>query len=293
MANLQVVEGLFGEITTIEEIKMGKIIFDPTKRDRYDVARLIVIERLRDDKKWDQFDPTGSGFDKYVEYIGHPGSDREQLKLLAIDILWDFMVQGILAPGKEGQNVRLPVFHITEYGKKVLEEGKFLPHDPSGYIERVQQTIENPDNTILAYLSESLECFLKNCFVASVVMLGVASEKAFLLLCESLLNSLADTKEKTKFQRILELRAIKPKFEWVFNKIQTIQNKKPNPLPGNVNIMLSVIFDFIRRQRNDLGHPQENPPAVSREEVYVNLNIFPNYLKMVYQVKEYLQNNKV
>jgi hypothetical protein len=273
--------------------KMSKINFDPTKSDRYEVARAIVIERLRNDKRWEQFDTSGSGFDKYVEYIGPPGNGKEQLKLLAIDILWELMIQGILAPGSEGQNIRLPVFHVTDYGRIVLEKGKFLPNDPVGYIERINQVMKRPDDTILTYLSESLECFNKNCFVSAVILLGVASEREFLLLCESLLNALTDTKERAKFNKILDKRAIKPKFDWVFNKIQAILHTKSHSLPENLNIMLTVIFDFIRRQRNELGHPQERPPSVSREEVFVNLNIFPDYLKTVDQVIAYLNNNKV
>ena len=44
----------------------------------------------------------------------HLSFGREKLKLIAIAYFMNFMVQGILAPGKEGQNIQLPVFHITE-----------------------------------------------------------------------------------------------------------------------------------------------------------------------------------
>jgi hypothetical protein len=81
--------------------------------------------------------------------------------------------------------------------------------------------------------------------------------------------------------------------DWVLRKIETIQNQRHRPLPDNVNIMLTVVFDFIRRQRNDLGHPQENPPNITREEAFVNLKIFPAYFKVANQVIEYLNNNTV
>jgi hypothetical protein len=107
------------------------------------------------------------------------------------------------------------------------------------------------------------------------------------------LSALTDPTEKSKFDSILKSNPIKPKEDWVLNKIQSIQKKRPRPLPDNVNVMLTVVFDFIRSQRNSLGHPQETPPKVSREDAYVNLRIFPGYYKILNQVIEYLSRNKV
>jgi len=272
---------------------MSKINFDPKEEGGLELARAIVLERLRNDTNWNQYDHSGSGFGRFVEYIGDPTKGRRKLAFLAQDVLWEFMIQGIIGPGLNVDNPNLPFFHITEYGKKVLAGGEFLPHDTTGYLERFHNEITNPDPTVESYLSESLNCFTRNNLIASVIMLGIASERTFLLLCGSLLDSLADTTEKLKFQKILDQRAIKPKMDWVFNKIQAIQSKSPRPLPDNVNIMLASIFDFIRCQRNDLGHPQEKPPKVTREDAYVNLRIFPSYFKMLNQVINYLTNNKV
>jgi hypothetical protein len=272
---------------------MSKIHFDPKEEGGMELTRAIVLERLRKDKDWRQFDLSGTGFDNYVEYIGDPGDGRKRLVFLAQDVLWEFMIQGIIAPGLNVSNPNLPWFHITEHGKKVLAKEELLPHDPTGYLDRFRKEIKNPDKTVEAYLSESLNCFTRGNFIASIVMFGVASERAFLILCDSLLNTITDTKEKLKFQKILEQRAIKPKMDWVLNKIQVIQSGSPRPLPDNVNIMLASIFDFIRCQRNDLGHPQETLPKVTKEDAYVNLRIFPNYFKMVNEVSDYLKKNKV
>jgi hypothetical protein len=124
-------------------------------------------------------------------------------------------------------------------------------------------------------------------------MLGVASERAFLQLCDSFLKALSDPKEAKALSSTLQANAIKPKEDWVLNKIQALQKTRPRPLPDNVNIMLTVIFDFIRSQRNNLGHPQENPPKTTREEAFVNLRIFPKYNKILNQVIEYLSGNMV
>ena len=206
---------------------MSKIKFDPNEKGGLELAREIILERLRNDTNWNQFDISGTGYDRYVEYIGDPYQGKEKLQFLAQDVLWEFMIQGIIAPGLNVSNPNLPWFHITDYGKKVLASGEFLPHDPTGYLERFHNEITNPDPTVESYLSESLNCFTRGNFIASVVMLGIASERAFLLLCESLLSAIADPTKKSKFRKILELRAIKPKMDWVSNKIQAIQSKSP------------------------------------------------------------------
>jgi hypothetical protein len=94
-------------------------------------------------------------------------------------------------------------------------------------------------------------------------MLGIAAERVFLLLSNKLLSALADPKEEKQFRAIMERMALKPKLDFVSRKILDTQSKRPRDLPDNVNIMISVIYDFIRTQRNDLGHPKETPPNVA------------------------------
>jgi hypothetical protein len=272
---------------------MNKIAFDPNEEGGLELARAILLERLRTDKTWVSINSYDPGFDPYVEYIGNDES-RARIKLLVLiqEVFWEFIIQGIIAPGTS-LGTTLPWFHITEYGKKVLEAEEFLPHDPTGYLRRFRVDVVSPDLTVEAYLSESLNCFTRGSYIASIVMLGVASERAFLLLCDSLLNALSDPNEKSAFETVLKINAVKPKEDWVLNKIQVIQKMRPRPLPDNVNIMLTVIFDFIRSQRNSLGHPQEKPPKISREEAYVNLRIFPGYYKMLNQAIDYLSHHSV
>lgn len=270
-----------------------KIMFNSIEEGGLELARTIVLNRLRNECHWNQFERTAEGFERFVEYVGDQHEGREKLALLTNEVLWEFIFQRIISPGLDASNPDLPFFHITEYGQKVLDEEEFIPHDPTGYLKRFREEIPDYDLTVESYLAESLNCFISGNLISSIVMLGVASERTFLLLCESLCNSIDNKTEKSSFEALLKINAIKPKMDRVLDKIQTIQKQKPKPLPDNVNIMLTVVFDFIRLQRNDLGHPQENPPKITREEVFVNLKIFPTYIKMVDQVIDYLNKNKI
>jgi len=59
--------------------------------------------------------------------------------LTMVEILWDLLIQGVLAPGVDGFNTKLPFIHVTEYGLRRLEADAILPHDPDAYLQRFQE----------------------------------------------------------------------------------------------------------------------------------------------------------
>ena len=61
--------------------------------------------------------------------------------------------------------------------------------------------------------------------------------------------------------------------------------------PGTLAV--TAIYDLLRSQRNDLGHPRDLPPTVEREEVFANLQIFPRFYETAEQLRTYLSANPV
>ncbi len=273
----------------------GKIPFDPRSSD-VGTVRQIVFERLRRDTSWVQLDNTGDGFEPFVEYLAQNEPERQNcrrlLQFLAQEVFWQFVVEGVLAPGV-ASNPNLPWFHITTYGCGVLASNEPQPYDPTGYLVRVCERITNPDPTVMAYLAESLETFRKGNRVASTVMLGIAAERVFLLLCDSLADALSNTSEKTAFTKLLDRFPMKPKLDWVNAKIVQIQKQAPSGFPDNATIMLVTIYDLMRCQRNELGHPRETPPNIERQDAFVNLQIFPRYYEIAEEVRTFLASTQV
>lgn len=271
----------------------GKIPFDPRHPDP-DAVRQIVVERLRHDTSWRQLDPTGDGFAPYVEYVAQSGQNgRHLLLFLAQEVFWQMIVEGLLAPGMDPNNLHLPWFHITSHGREVLASGEPQPYDPTGYLARLRERVPLPDPTVTAYLAESLETFRKGNCVPSTVMLGIAAERVFLLLCDSLAGALSNASEKATFTKLLGRFPMKPKLDWVQNKLQQIQKQAPAGFPENATIMLVAIYDLMRCQRNELGHPRETPPNVKRQDAFVNLQIFPRYYEIAEEVRTFLASNPV
>ena len=160
----------------------------------------------------------------------------------------------------------------------------------TGYLRRLSEKVPQADATVLAYLTESLHSFRHGDRVASTVMLGIAAERVFLMLCESLAAALASPAEQKEFAKLLGRFAMNPKLQWVHQKIQAI--KAPG-FPENANIMVTAIYDFVRGQRNNLGHPREVPPAVTQEDAFVNIQVFPRYYQTAEEVRTFLTANSV
>src|SRR5678815_221660 len=123
---------------------MGMIQFDPKNPD-LESARRIVLERLRLDPKWEQVPAHGDTMAPYVEFIGEP--DLHVLRYWIVDAMWALVLDGVIAPGQRyvpnstGASVTLPWFHVTEYGRRVLDAGEFNPHDAESYLNRLRARI--------------------------------------------------------------------------------------------------------------------------------------------------------
>jgi len=74
----------------------------------------------------------------------------------------------------------------TEFGRSVLDSSGPNAFDPEGFLGFVRGRVAAADATVLAYLAESLHSLRRGTLVASAVTLGIAAERVFLLLSESL-----------------------------------------------------------------------------------------------------------
>jgi hypothetical protein len=266
---------------------MSGIPFSPNNPD-LEAVRQIIFARLRAEPNWKQLDRAGDGYTRYVEYKGTEREGRNALVFAAQEVFWQLVVEGVLSPGMDSNNIELPWFHVTRYGQEVLKAGPANPHDPTDYLRRIHDKIPQADQTVLVYLSESLNSFRHGDRVASTVMLGIAAERVFLLLCESLAAALTSPAEQKAFGKILGSFPMNPKLQWVHQKMQSV--KGPG-FPENANIMVTAIYDLVRNQRNELGHPRDKPPAVSQEDAFVNLQVFPRYYQTAEEVRTFLARN--
>jgi len=266
------------------------VLYDPVHPD-WTAVRRIFFDWLRADPNANRLNPTGEAYQQFVEY-----ANNRQPQVLAFhvtEVFWQLLVEGIVAPGMDSSNQNLPWFHVTEYGRKVLAEEAGHPHDEADYLARLRTRVPQSDPTVLAYLAEALTTFRRGSPVASTVMLGIAAERVFHMVCESLLAALRDPTEQAALEGILQRFPMKPKLDWVHAKVLALPNRRLTGLPDNVGLMVTAVYDFLRTQRNDLGHPRDLPPVVDREDAFANLQMFPRYYQVAEKLRRFLEANQV
>ncbi len=167
-----------------------------------------------------------------------------------------------------------------------------LPHDEAACLGRVRAAVATPNDTAMAYLSESVRGFRRGAPGAATIMLGIASERVFLLLCDSLLAALADPRAQDAFARLINRFPMKPKLDWVLRKLQALQAIRVAGLPDNATLAVTGICDFHRTQRTDIAHPREQPPRFDRDEAFVNFQIFPRYYQSAEAARQFPATNR-
>jgi hypothetical protein len=207
------------------------------------------------------------------------------------ELVWSFIIQGILVPGTNDSNQLWPFLRLTEYGRRCVDENQILPHDPDGYLKDFERAIPSADPVIREYLSEALQCFLRDLNRAAAVMLGAASERAVLLLIESYAHSIADLNKKTSVESQVEKApSIFRKYE-IFDKgFAGVKPKLPKVLAENTDSLLRGVFDLIRNSRNEAGHPASGI-VVSRDTNYSHLRLFIPYCQRIYELIDWFNAN--
>jgi len=206
------------------------------------------------------------------------------------EIIWNLVVERVVTIGN-AKEPAWPFLSLTEYGSQVVNSVEPIPHDPSGYLRRTRELIPNIDPIIIIYLEESLSTYNINALLSSTIALGCASEKALLLLIDSYTNAIEDPNRKERFIIKTNGKMIKHKFEVFSSNITNLIGDMPTDVSDGLNTVLLGVFEMIRNNRNDAGHPTGK--SISREHVFANLQVFIPYCRKIYKLIDYFDNNRI
>jgi hypothetical protein len=262
---------------------MDKVRFGDAEQNDISFVRQVVLHRFREDHGWNQAQAhpdTRVGYATWVEF--QSTRHYERFIELADTILWELITLGVILPGSGSggnpANFNLPSFRLTDFGRKVVEAASYVPNDPGAYLSASRACA--PDlvtNVMQGYLEEALNCFARNCYAASLLLLGVAAEAGFLELCTLLTQCISDLNAQAKFKKI---ERVKDKHRWIVKRYDQLPaNRKARDLPDGLDVTFSGIYDLIRRQRNALGHPQAVAPNIDREHAFAHFQLFLTYLR--------------
>jgi hypothetical protein len=198
------------------------------------------------------------------------------------DIFWDLFRQGYITLGYNNSNDFWPFFRLSPFGRQSLATGTPIRfHDAVSYVDLVRTRVPDLPPLTETYLTEAIKDFYAGCLLSACVMLGVAAEIEF--------NRLLDTAiANTTHGHLFAATAGKTK---ISQKIDAFR-KAYSPIKGNFKVedidnRLLNIQSILRISRNDAGHAMA--ASVSREEVFINLQMFVSYAGHLYELRQELK----
>lgn len=193
----------------------------------------------------------------------------------AWEALWALVADGLIYLDPNGQQPDNWSWRVSADGQKAVKGGTWEPRDPESYLARIRREIPDLDGLVELYLTEALRSFNGRCYLATSVMLGVAAERAFLVMAKSYAASSvagapAIAKELAKprgnyFALWTEFR----------KRIEPVRQDLPSGLADALT--LDAIADLIRMTRNEVGHPTGR--QIDEDTARVHLTIAPVYLR--------------
>lgn len=181
---------------------------------------------------------------------------------------------------------------LSERGQKVAEsDDDYEPDDPERYLENIRNKNSDIDDLVYLYTKEALKAYNASCYLASSVMIGVASERAFQLLGEAFSTWLPE-KEATLFREKFNSpnQLYLTKFNEFRKRIEHRKNDLTSEFSDNMSLTFDSVADLLRINRNASGHPTGR--TIDRDEAYINLQMFARYLHKLYGLKNFLKNPK-
>ncbi|MFG3679928.1 hypothetical protein ACGF5H_07460 [Micromonospora chalcea] len=236
-------------------------------------VRRLVLQRL------------GSGGDTRFGRSYLLGTIRKETGCSEAEVweaLWGLVGDGLvyLDTAGQGSGTENWQWRLSADGQRVAKGGSWEPRDPDGYLDRVRREIPDLDDFIELYLTEALRSFNARCYLATSVMLGVAAERAFLVMAQSYATSL------TAGAPAMAKELAKPRSNYFalwteFRKrIEPVRQDLPDGLADALT--LDAIADLIRLTRNEAGHSTGR--QIDEDTARVHLTIAPVYLRKMKQL---------
>jgi hypothetical protein len=203
-----------------------------------------------------------------------PEFERSDVLLLH-EVLWDLLLQGVLAPGKNSLNLHLPFVHVTEYGTRCLEEGAIVVHDPDGYVGRLKTHGASDD--IEAIAREAVLCYLAGRHAAATVLLVRATVAVLAQLRDALAQA---GRQQGRGTRSLTTAATPHDMLRVVRRT-LFARALPGLSHAAGEAQLSAAGALLDADRNSPASPLPSP---SGDQVLAYLLIFSEFCRFAYTV---------
>jgi len=224
---------------------------------------------------------------------------------------WELYIQGCLAPAANSRDILAPNLNaarltplaffmeldqvmITPHGVDVLvgARNRIQVYDPEGYLTNFWSAHPPPDPEMMRYLSECILVFRSNHLLATVILLGAASERLVDVLAKSLRDALGSPGGTDWYRkRYRNKRDISERFKALSGKLMGEYGEALNQqkLKDSFQGVVRLTFEEIRLARNDIAHVANR--QFNWNEVSGFLHNFVQYFRYVNRIIAFLAGN--
>ncbi|MEX1046426.1 MAG: hypothetical protein WD757_03160 [Actinomycetota bacterium] len=245
-----------------------------------DIQRVTLrVLAERGDNRW------GRGRDYLFPLVRAEVPSLQPLELM--EALWDLQGRGFVFTDFSQSAPQNWKWRLSSKGQRMVESGdEYRPEDPDGYVAQLRGHIPEVDDLVVKYATEALRAHEASCFLASSVMMGVASERAFQLLGDSFGDWLDETDE-ARFRKVFDnsRATYVAKFAEFRKRLEPRKSQLPPDTADGLSLVLDAVLDLLRVNRNDAGHPTGRD--VDRGASFVGLQMLGVYLERLYALRAF------
>lgn len=197
----------------------------------------------------------------------------------------DLFRSGHLAWGFNINNPDPPFMHLTEKGRRALAHLSRDPVNYDGYMASVGPLLTN-EPIANSYIDEACIAFNSGCVKAAAVMVGAAAESLVLSVRDSLSKRYSKGSAVPKSLGAWQVKTIR-------DNLSDLLDQRKNLFPRDLKERYEGFWhsgsDAFRLSRNDAGHPSA-PDPVTEEVVHASLLLFPEFARLVEDLKQWISS---
>lgn len=216
-----------------------------------------------------------------------------QESTILLELVHEFTSANIVMPFIDRHNVGWPWMSVTAHGREVLGSSGPPIYDYEGYLADLRSRVPDLDETVAVYVGESLRTYQTNSYLASMVMLGCASERAMRTLFDAYTGAIDNARNQEKLRQRLNGRDISKAYDEFRRSFDTTRSQVQDPdIVNDFDVHVEGVFSFVRLLRNSIVHPT-GVPNITSAVVYANLQQFSQYTETVFKLISYYRDNNI
>ncbi|MBI3976029.1 MAG: hypothetical protein HY334_06530, partial [Armatimonadetes bacterium] len=216
-----------------------------------------------------------------------PEFDRTD-EAAALEVLHELATANLVMPGVDRAHLGWPWLRLTEYGRQVIRQGQPVSFDPDQYLAAAQQRLGGISPLALDVLREAVATYHRGFVRSSALLLGTASEIVMTELIDAFI-AVQPEKDRQRLQAAVEDRSMYARyrlFREEFDRARAAR-RLPDTVSKDIEAIIDLIFNAVRLNRNEAGHPSEAP--LNPVLVATTLQAFLQYAERITRLTAYFR----